>query len=123
MKVLMVVLIILALAAGGIGLWYGLGSSNTGPAYRTAVVERGSLLATVSATGTVEPEEVVDVGAQVAGQIKRFGRDPRDSSKAIDYGSQVEAGTILAQLDDALYAADVEQAKADLGQSQALLQR
>jgi HlyD family secretion protein len=43
--------------------------------FRTAPVERGDLLSTISATGTVEPEEVVDVGAQVMGRIRDLGVD------------------------------------------------
>ena len=39
---------------------------------------------TIGATGTLEPEEVVDVGAQVAGQILEFGKD--DSGKAVSSG-------------------------------------
>lgn len=85
--------------------------------FRTVPVKRGDLLATISATGTVEPEEVIDVGAQVAGRILAFGKDK--SGKSVDYGSVVEAGTILARIDDALYAADVASAKAQVAQNQA----
>lgn len=96
------------------------GSRNLGT-FRTAMVKRGDLQAAISATGTVEPEEVVDIGAQVAGRIVAFGKDK--NGKTIDYGSVVEAGMVLARIDDALYAADVDQAKATLGQSKAALQR
>jgi HlyD family secretion protein len=89
--------------------------------FRTVPVKRGNLLATISATGTVEPEEVIDVGAQVAGKIVAFGEDK--NGKTIDYGSVVEAGTVLARIDDALYAADAAAAEAQLGQSKAALQR
>jgi HlyD family secretion protein len=89
--------------------------------YRTAAVKKGDLLATISATGTVEPEEVIDVGAQVAGQINSFSKDK--NGRAIDYGSVVEEGTILAQIDDSLYAADVAMASAQLQQSRAGVQR
>jgi len=95
-------------------------SSNPAP-FRTVPVTRGDLRAIISATGTVEPEEVIDIGAQVAGRIVAFGKDK--NGKAADYGSVVEAGMVLARIDDALYAADVESAKATLGQSQASLQR
>src|SRR5262249_42666935 len=74
---------------------------------------------TISATGTVEPEEVVDVGAQVAGKIKSFGADPQAPGKVIDYGTNVEEGTILAQIDDALYAADVASSTSQLEQAKA----
>jgi HlyD family secretion protein len=93
------------------------GSGNKGVVYRTAAVKKGDLLATISATGTVEPEEVVDVGAQVAGQINSFGKDK--NGKTIDYGSVVEEGTILAQIDDSLYAADVALANAQVLQARA----
>src|SRR5262249_34899679 len=96
--------------------WYLHASGGT-MAFRTEAARRGDLLATISATGTLEPEDVVDVGAQVAGQIKEFGRDPQ-TSKVIDYGSSVEPGTLLARIDDALYQAKVEQSRALLNQAE-----
>src|SRR3989304_3626847 len=62
--------------------WYFQGGDSQSVSFRTAQVARGDLLVTISATGTVEPEEVVDVGAQVAGQILSFGRAAQ--GKAID---------------------------------------
>ena len=97
------------------------GSGGKNVVFRTGPVKRGDLLATISATGTVEPEEVIDVGAQVAGQINSFGKDK--NGKTIDYGSVVEEGTILAQIDDSLYAADVALANAQLQQARAGVQR
>jgi len=80
--------------------------------FQTVAVRQGDLVAAISATGTVEPEEVIDVGAQVAGQIVAFGKDQH--GKTIDYGSEVEEGTVLAQIDSSLYAADAAQARAAL---------
>ncbi len=109
-----------ALATGGGGVWYWWQDSGRPPsAYRTAAVERGTLVASVAASGTIEPEEVVDVGAQVAGQIKTFGRDPHDSSRPIDYGSEVQEGTVLARLDDSLFKARVEQARGQVAEAKA----
>jgi len=84
--------------------------------FRITPVKRGDLLATISATGTVEPEEVVDVGAQVVGRIKTLGIDPTDPQKKrpIDYCSAVREGTVLAQIDEAIYKAQVAQATASL---------
>ncbi len=89
--------------------------------YRTEKIKRDELLITISATGTIEPEEVIDVGAQVAGRILKFGKDK--NNKTIDYGSVVEEGTVLAQIDDSLYAADAAQAAAQVQQSRASLER
>ncbi|MEI8079790.1 MAG: efflux RND transporter periplasmic adaptor subunit, partial [bacterium] len=80
-------------------------------------VVRGDLAETIAATGTVEPEEVVDVGAQVAGQVISFGKDV--DGKPVDYGSVVEAGTILARLDDEVCQADLAQAAAQRRQGEA----
>jgi HlyD family secretion protein len=96
----------------------GNGSSTS---FSTVAVKRGDLVASITATGTVEPEEVVDVGAQVAGQIVAFGKDKQ--GKTIDYGSVVENGTVLAQIDDTLYAANLAQARAQLQQAKAGVQR
>ncbi len=87
----------------------------------TAKVTRGDLTAAISATGTVEPEEVIDVGAQVAGRIVSFGKDK--NGKTVDYGSEVETGTVLAQIDDALYSAEAEQARAGYARARADLEQ
>src|SRR5262249_20654202 len=113
-------ILLLAILVGGAAYgvyWYRSDRAPKPVTFKTATVKRGDLLATIGATGTVEPEEVVDVGAQVAGQISAFGKDR--NGKLIDYGSQVEAETVLAQIDDVLYAADVAQANAQIEQAKA----
>ena len=80
----------------------------------TAKIERGNLLCTVSATGIVKPEELVEVGAQVTGMIESFGCDPNDRSKQINYGSVVSKGAVLAKIDQTVYQAKVDHAKASI---------
>jgi len=89
--------------------------------YGIAKVQRGNLLVSIDATGTIEPEEVIDVGAQVAGKIVSFGTDAR--GRIVDYGSIVEAGMVLARIDDSLYAAEAAQADAQLQAARADVQR
>jgi HlyD family secretion protein len=119
-KRLLVVAVVLALGAGVAG-WYLTREDPQTATYRTEQVTRGDLLVSIRATGTVEPEEVVDVGAQVAGQILSFGQDA--NGKTVDYGSPVEAGTVLAKIDDSLYSADEAQAQAQVQAAAAALQR
>jgi len=113
--------LIAVLVLGSLAVWQLTRSKNKDNAYRTAELKRGDLQVTISATGTVEPEEVIDVGAQVAGRIVSFGKDAK--GKTVDYGSVVEAGTVLARIDDSLYAADVAQAEAQLLSNKAGLQK
>src|SRR5438105_2561994 len=95
--------LVLLLGLGGGAYWYYQSGGRTATTFRTEAVARGDLYASVSATGTLEPEEVIDVGAQVAGLISEFGTGA--DGKVIDYKSPVDAGTVLARIDDSLYKA------------------
>lgn len=126
----LIVLLLLGVAGGGVFYYTKYVRAEQAPNFRTAEAERGDLLITISATGTLEPEEVVDVGAQVMGRIKEFGPDSRGESdpafkgKAVDYNAVVKEGQLLAQIDPALFKATFDQAtagheraKADLAQA------
>jgi HlyD family secretion protein len=104
------VTIVVVVLAGVAGTWWWRARTGTPLSFNTATVTRGDVAATIGATGTIEPLEVVDVGAQVAGRISSFGKD-RDG-KTVDYGSAVEEGALLAKIDEAVYAADLSVAKA-----------
>src|SRR3954454_21192672 len=120
-KRLIPLLFILALIGGGCYWWFYVRDTGQAVQNRTAAVARGDLLATIGATGTLEPEEVTDVGAQVTAQIMSFGKDK--AGKEIDYGSQVEKGMLLANLDAEVYDAQVKEADAQLKQAQASVVR
>ena len=100
----------IAVLAMGAGAWWWHARGSSQLSYRTSVVKRGDVAATISASGTIEPVEVVDIGAQVAGLIKSFGTDI--NGKTIDYGSVVDEGAVLARIDDSVYAADLLVARA-----------
>ena len=119
-KKTLIAVIVLGSAAVIAG-WYLNPGSQTSISYRTAQVTRGDLLLAISATGTVEPEEVIDVGAQVAGQILSFGLDA--DGKTVDYGSKVAEGTVLAKIDESLYAEEAAQVEAQAHAAKANLQR
>lgn len=119
MRLVKWLLVLIVIAGLGFGAWWWLfGSNGEAPVeFRTATVKRGDLQATISATGTVQPEEAVDVGAQVAGQIVAFGMDA--DNKQVDFSSHVEEGMLLAKLDDVVYKSEVASAKAQLKSAQA----
>ncbi|HEY2827447.1 MAG TPA: efflux RND transporter periplasmic adaptor subunit [Pirellulales bacterium] len=129
MRITAILLVLVGLVAGGAAFYSKFIGGEPTSNYRIAEVRRGDLVITVNATGTLEPEEAVDVGAQVNGPILKLGDDPRGETdpafkgKHIDYTTPVEEGTVLAIIDPAVYQAQFDQAdaelqhaKADLGQ-------
>ena len=108
---------VLVVICVGAGLWWMHAGGKSKVSLRTATVRRGDVAATISATGTIEPVEVVDIGAQVAGLINSFGTDM--AGKTVDYGSVVEKDAVLATIDDSVYAANLGVAKAQVDQDKA----
>jgi HlyD family secretion protein len=80
--------------------------------YLTAPVERGNVRNTVAATGTLEAVTTVQVGSQASGTI---------AALYADFNSTVKKGQIVAQLDPAVFQAQVAQQRANLAQAQAAL--
>lgn len=101
------------LILAGFGVWQShehfLGDPPT-TRYRTVQIERGELSAHVSATGTLNPVIMVQVGTQVSGTIEKL---------AADFNSTVVPGQQLAQLDQASFRARVVQAEANLDTARA----
>ena len=96
--------VVLALAAGG-AWWWQQRDAASDVQYRTVKIERGPLLAAVSASGSVNPVTQVSVGTQVSGQIKEL---------YVDFNSVVQAGQLIAQIDPETFEYRVRQAQADL---------
>ena len=106
------------LVGGGAAAWY-YWPANSGmvTSFRVTEVVRDNFVNKVQATGTLEPQELVDVGAQVTGEIKEFGVDV--NGKRVDYGSEVKAGQLLARIDDTIVELDIKRAEASVAQANA----
>ena len=118
-KLLLPLTIVIIIAAGS---WWGYKTfyrDKTVISYKTEHILREDLTSSISASGTVEPEELINVGAQVSGKIMYFGKDV--DGNTVDYRSQVKAGELLAQIDDVLYAAALREAKAQKLQAEAAI--
>ena len=76
----------------------------------TAPVTQSTLVASVTASGTVNPQNLISVGTQVSGTI---------SSLSVDYNSRVKQGQVLARLDPSTFQAQLAQAQAALAQARA----
>ncbi len=102
-------LLLAVAAAVAIYFWQ---QGEAAPQYRTGLIEKGSIVATVAASGTLNPVVSVQVGSQVSGQLKEV---------LVDYNSEVKRGQVIARLDPQSYEHRVQQAQADLDSARAQL--
>jgi len=73
--------------------------------YLTRALDRGGIIQTISANGTLTPVVLVNVGTQISGTVVRLHADFNDA---------VKTGQILAELDPALLRAQLQQSSANL---------
>lgn len=105
------VVLIVILVAGGYIFWQrypGIGQSA--PRYATEDVARGGMTVTITATGSVEPTQRVDVSSELSGTVAEI---------FADYNSPVEAGEVLAKLETDELEADILSAQAKLSAAKA----
>lgn len=102
------------LTLAGLGYHFYQKQAGLEPArrYKTHLLKRGEVIQTVSANGTLNPVTLVSVGTQVSGTVKRLH---------VDFNDQVKAGQVLAELDDAIYSAQVRQSDASVASARAAL--
>jgi HlyD family secretion protein len=105
-------ILILLIAGAALGYTYYYRGKDAAVKYGTAKVERGSLSAWVTANGTINPVITVLVGSQVSGTIQKL---------YADYNSRVKMGQLIAQIDPAIFQAQVSQAKAKVENAKAAL--
>jgi HlyD family secretion protein len=99
------VIALVVLGAGGAAAWWWQRDAGPAVAYRTSKIERGSLQAAVSSSGTVNPVSQVSVGSQVSGQIKEMHAD---------FNTEVKKGQLIARIDPESFEYKVRQANADV---------
>ena len=114
-----IVFIVVAACAGAVAYYGFIKKSEQQFTFKTAKIEKKDIIQSIDATGTVEPEELVDVGARVSGEIVAFGKDKE--GKEVDYGSEITEGSLIALIDDEIPRSDILQAKARLEQAKASL--
>ena len=102
---MMIVIILVIILAGGFFFYPLIGRKGSNQNFRTVKVERGEISSIVTATGTINPVVTVLVGSQVSGTIKAL---------YADFNSRVKVGEVIAQIDPAIFEAQVEQAKASV---------
>jgi len=109
-----IILIVLVLGVAGWVGWKWFGGSDNGFVFMTVKVQKGNIVQNVSATGIVQPIKLVQAGTQVNGLIVKL---------YVDFNSKVKEGDLIAQIDPALYEAEVAQRKANLIRSEADVDR
>ncbi|HZV67812.1 MAG TPA: efflux RND transporter periplasmic adaptor subunit, partial [Telluria sp.] len=80
--------------------------------FRTAAVDRGNITQTVTATGTINPVALINVGSQVSGTVAELNAD---------FNDHVKKGQVLLKLDPTIFNAQIHQFEAGLASSQASL--
>ncbi|KAB0664500.1 efflux RND transporter periplasmic adaptor subunit [Oryzomonas japonica] len=112
MKKYLLILAAILLAAGTAAFFFFRRAPEIN--YKTAKVERGGIVAAVSATGNLSAVITVQVGTQVSGTIQKL---------YVDYNSRVKKGQAIAEIDPSLFRAAVEQADGNYRNAQANLMK
>ncbi|MEN8196170.1 MAG: efflux RND transporter periplasmic adaptor subunit, partial [Pseudomonadota bacterium] len=100
------IFVLSGLVLAALVVWYlSAGKDDGGTAYVTAPVELRDLVVTVTATGTLEPTNEVEVSSELSGTIRKV---------FVDHNDPVDAGQILAELDTDKLEAQVTRARATL---------
>jgi len=111
-KPVAVIAIILAIGGGYYGYTTFVGGGSQ-PAFITRELDRGDIVRTVSATGTIEPITKVIVGSQVSGNIRVWHKD---------FNDHVALGDVLAVIEPDRFQTALNQAEAELAMAEARAQ-
>ncbi len=109
--IVLAAILILAIGGGALGAWRFMRARVQ--EFETAEVKRGNLTATVTATGTLQPVNMVDVGAEISGRIEKV---------SVDFNQRVKKGDTLAEIDTRQLRAQVERSQASMEVAEAAVQ-
>lgn len=102
---LLATVLVLVVAGGYLAWSKWIAPADPAAQFATAVVQRGDLEDVVTASGTLQPRDFVDVGTQVSGQIKKL---------YFDVGAVVKQGDLLAEIDPTVFKSRVDADRAQL---------
>ena len=104
------ILLAVTAVAAAIGIWrWQADSAKPKLQFETSKLEKGKIVAKVTASGTLSAIVTVQVGSQVSGRI---------AALYADFNSPVKKGQLIAKIDPPLFQASVDQARANLAASQ-----
>lgn len=106
------ILAVAVLMAAGIAIQKKMASAEDKPRYKTAEADRGSIVQFVTATGTLNPVGLVNVGTQVSGTVSEVN---------VDFNDRVKRGQVLLKIDPTLLNAVIKQNEASLNAARAQL--
>ncbi len=112
MKKIVIILTVVLVVAGVAGYFFYKRTPEV--SYKTAKIERGTIVSTVAATGNLSAVTTVQVGTQVSGTIQKL---------YVDFNSRVKKGQAIAEIDPSLFNASVEQSQGNYLSAEANLQK
>ncbi|KQV27951.1 hemolysin secretion protein D [Rhizobium sp. Root1203] len=104
----LIVLLLIVAGAAAAYVYSRQGASQL--SYTTQPAKRGDLTVLVTATGSVQPTEQVDISSELSGTVRDVN---------VDYNSEVKSGEVLAVLDTNKLEADVKSTRAKLDSAKA----
>ncbi|NVD69148.1 efflux RND transporter periplasmic adaptor subunit [Duganella sp. BJB1802] len=104
----------LLVIGGASAAWYSKSKAPVvePPRFRVAAADTGNITQTVTATGTINPVALINIGSQVSGTV---------SELKADFNDRVQKGQVLLKLDPTIFNAQIRQVEAQLASARASL--
>src|SRR5665213_79840 len=103
-------LLLLALAGAGYWYWQARRSASTALSYTTQTVERGDLILTVTANGTLQPTRSINIGSELSGTVRKVN---------VDVNDHIKKDQVLVELDTAKLSDQILRSRASVAAANA----